>query len=60
MVTYKKARQGYKFVLTELGMEVGKVRHKFSDDYINKKAFIHSVPTAWVDKGYVKEVKIDG
>ena len=60
MVTFKKARQGYKFSLTATGLELGKIRTKYEVGNVNKKLYEQTVPTAWITKGYVQEVKIDG
>ena len=60
MVIYTKARHGYKFALTAYGIENSRIRAKFADDYPRKDTYTYTVPQAWIDKGYVQEVKING
>lgn len=54
---YSKA--GYKFILTELGLEDSRIRAKFNSDYERKLNYEKTVPESWVKKGYVTEVKCD-
>ena len=60
MVTYTKAKEDYRFVLTNLGFENCRVAAKFDDNYVHKDTYNYTVPTAWITKGYVQEVKING
>lgn len=53
MVTYTKAKEGYRFVLTTLGFENCRVVAKFDDNYVHKDTYNYTVPTAWITKGYV-------
>lgn len=58
MTEYTKAQVGYRFCLTAEGEQLGRVRTKFMVDSPQyKKGYQHSVPTAWVKLGWVKEVK---
>lgn len=58
MVKYIKAKQGYKFVLTEFGSEQPHVRGKYNRaDGKYNKMYDTSVPQAWVEKGYVEGVQ---
>ena len=57
MVKYIKAKQGYKFVLTEFGLEQSHVRAKYEDKHPLNKQYKRSVPQAWIEKGYVEEVQ---
>lgn len=55
--TFIKARKGYKFTPTEKAD--GKVLAKF-DEVLNPsiaKQYRYNVPTAWANKGFVKEVE---
>lgn len=56
-VEWKKARIGYKWALTELGLEITRVRSKYEKNYVNRKAYEQKVPVTWVEVGYVREVK---
>lgn len=56
MVTYKKARLGFKFVLTERGLEDSRIRAKYSETYSNRQQYEKSVPSSWVERELVKEV----
>lgn len=56
MVKYIKASQGCKFVLTEFGLEQNHVRTKYKNGEVKNK-YEKSVPQAWIDKGYVCEIK---
>ena len=56
--TYTKANEGHKFVPTEKADD--KVKAKY--DEVNGlpqlvKRHKYNVPTSWIEKGYVKEVK---
>lgn len=57
MVNYIKAKQGYKFALTEFGLEQAHVRAKFEEKHPLFSQYQKSVPKAWVEKGYVEEVQ---
>ena len=57
MVKYAKAKEGNEFVLTEFGFEQGHVRDKFNKNGANYARYRRIVPEAWVNKGYVVEVK---
>lgn len=57
MVSYIKAKEGYKYALTELGFEDSRIRAKFDPSSKLYKQFQYQVPSSWIDKGYVKEVK---
>ena len=55
--TFIEARKGYKFTPTEKAD--GKVLAKF-DEVLNPsiaKQYKHNVPSAWIKKGFIKEVK---
>ena len=54
-----KAKKGHKFVLTELGFEVGRIASKYEASYPNAQ-YQHSVPESWLLKGYVMEVPENG
>ena len=56
VITYTKAKEGYKFVPTKTAPE--KVVAKYDKAYaINIRQYKLKVPSTWVEKGYVKEVK---
>lgn len=60
MNTYVKAKKGYKFVPTEKADD--RVRAKY--DEVNGtpslvKRHKYNVPSSWLEKGYVQEVKDD-
>ena len=57
MPKYTKARKGYKFAITELGLEVNHVASKYKRSYENRTQYETSVPNSWVEKGYVEEVE---
>lgn len=57
MPKYTKARKGYKFSITELGLEVPHVASKYEENYANRPQYEVSVPNAWIEKGYVEEVE---
>lgn len=54
-----KAKKGYKFVLTELGFEIGRIAAKYETSY-NSTQYHHMVPQSWIEKGYVMEVPENG
>lgn len=57
MVTYTKAHEGKRFVLTAHGFDNPRIRAKF--DKTNMRNYRHSkytVPTKWVEENYVQEV----
>ena len=58
MVKYSKAGEGKKWVLTELGGENGRVRAKFEKGNVNAKLYAKTVPSNWVELGYVVEATI--
>lgn len=51
------ARKGMKWVLTQAGLEQGRVRVKFEENSPHKKAYEKAVPANWYKKRYVVEVK---
>lgn len=55
-----KARPDHKFVLTELGFEESRIRAKYKENSAMRKQYESCVPVGWIEKGWVKEVKIDG
>ena len=57
MVVYKKAREGYKWALTENGLEISRIRAKFEKTYHNRQAYEKQVPISWYDNGWVTEVR---
>lgn len=55
-VRFQKSKVGYKFILTDFGASIPNIRIKFVNT--NKKnQYLHAVPTSWITKGYVVEVK---
>lgn len=56
-VKYAKAQSGNRFVLTELGFENPRIRAKYEESGKYSTLYKYTVPTAWVDKGYVQEAK---
>lgn len=54
---YIYAKDGFKFVLTELGMEINKARSKYEDGFRNKPQYEKMVPVGWVKSGWVKQVR---
>lgn len=56
-VEWKKARIGYKWALTELGLEITRVRNKYEKNYEHRKEYEQKVPVTWVEAGYVREVQ---
>lgn len=59
-VNWIRSKDGYKFIPTEIGMQIGCISTKYTTDHILFKRYSVSVPQVWLDKGYVEEVKIDG
>ena len=57
MVRWQKARIGYKWTLTEYGLEFARIRAKFEKNYVHRGQYEEKVPTTWVENGYVKETK---
>lgn len=57
MVKHIHAKPGHKFVLTQIGFEIGNVRAKYDDSYPNRQ-YHTCVPESWLTKGYVCEVKV--
>ena len=53
-------RDGYKYQITNLGKEIGKIRAKFDQDYSARSAYEKSVPMSWITNKYVEEVPING
>lgn len=49
-------KAGYKWALTELGIEIGRVRAKFELGYKQRALYESRCPKSWVDAGYVREV----
>lgn len=54
---YIKAKHGHKFVLTAAGAEIGRIRAKFELQQDRTTRYDYCVPEAWLNKGYVKEIK---
>ena len=52
-----KAKDGNKFTLTAFGAEDSRIRAKYEIHHPNYKQYQKSVPSSWIEKGYVKEVK---
>ena len=55
--TWVNAKFGYKWALTELGLEDSRIRSKFEEKFGNKKQYEQAVPKTWIEKGLVQEVK---
>jgi hypothetical protein len=54
------AKPGMKFTMTLAGGEIPKIRGKFDGENVSlQKMYRHTVPAAWVEKGWVREVKED-
>ena len=53
---YKRAEEGKKFVLTKAGLQVGKVKAKFDENFRNANQYRYTVPQRWIDDGLVQEV----
>lgn len=53
MVKYVNAPQNKKWCLTELGLEMGRIRCKFENEGRLKKQYEKVVPESWVNNGYV-------
>ena len=51
------ARKGMKWVLTQTGFEVARVRAKFEINSPHYNAYSKAVPAVWYKRGYVVEVK---
>ena len=60
MAEFTHVRKGYKFVVTDAGKQIGKIRAKYEDGYVQKVTYEKSVPLIWVTNGYVKEVPVNG
>ena len=58
MVVYRKASEGKKWILTELGGEQPRIRAKFENRNPNAILYAKSVPDSWVKSGYVVEADI--
>lgn len=50
------AHEGKKFVLTESGFEIGRIRAKYEENSPHKKAYEKVAPQKWLDCGWIKEV----
>lgn len=59
MVKYKSAKLGYKFVLTEKGFEVPRVRGKFEKNSPHRSIYEKKLPASWYDNGWVTETKME-
>ena len=46
------AKPGYCFDITEAGKAIGRINSKFGN---GSKVYLHSVPEAWIKKGWVVE-----
>lgn len=58
MVTYSHPPKGYKFTLTQAGLEMPRIRAKFDINNVAQyKSSLHCVPKSWIEKGYVTVVK---
>lgn len=53
-----RAKEGYKFTLTEYGFEISRIRVKYQDKS-SKARYEKAVPQSWITNGYVKEVERD-
>lgn len=51
------AKDGYKFAISEFGLEQGHVRRRFEETSMLKKQYERSVPQSCIEKGYVEEVE---
>ena len=58
-VNYAKAKVGNRFMLTALGFENPRIRAKYEESSNCLALYKYTVPTVWIDKGYVQEVKED-
>ena len=56
-VKYIRCKEGMKYTLTKVGFEDSRIRAKFEPGSRMSKTYAHSVPSAWIEKGYVMEVK---
>ena len=55
-VQFIRAKEGYKFVLTDYGFEITRIRVKF-EEKSSRLRYEKAVPKSWIDNGYVKEVQ---
>lgn len=56
MTSYTHAAEGNCWVLTAAGKAIGRVKAKFNPEHPTyKKAYKHTIPTAWVLNGWVEE-----
>lgn len=53
---WKYPRVGYRWALTELGFEIGRIRAKYELSYSQRALYEQRCPKSWVDSGYVREV----
>ncbi len=56
-VKWIKANKGCNFALTELGLELPRIRAKYTGD--TRKQYETAVPASWIENGYVHEVRVD-
>ena len=56
-VKWIRAEKGCVFALTELGLELPRIRAKYKDNY--DKKYETAVPETWVENGYVRQVRVD-
>lgn len=52
-----RAKEGHRYTLTALGAEDSRIRAKYEISNPNYSQYQRSVPSSWIDKGYVEEVK---
>ena len=56
MVEYARAKDGCRFVITELGKTVPRINSKFVNSWDTR--YDKTVPKKWVDLGYVEEIDV--
>lgn len=55
-IKYARAKEGYKFEITELGKTISRIRSKYESSYPSKQ-YLTCVPESWIKDGYVREVE---
>lgn len=59
LTVFIRAKEGYKFALTQIGFETPRIRAKFDAASSSKARYEKAVPKSWLDNDYVVEVSKD-
>lgn len=59
MNKFINAKPGFEWAPTDKGMQIGRVTHKYTDEYPNRKQYKKQVPEKWVEEELVVEIPLE-